>query len=330
MRYVASSANTTAGTPSGSVSNTSAQDDLLYSITEDNAVGITSVFTIASSALSLLPDFLRVYGWYVGSGGHYITVSAYNFNTLSYVDIGRMQGGSAREYLFSLGSADYHDPATGEMRFRFLHSPTTYNPSHSLNINSLWVDKVALGAALAPGSITRETFAPGAVDAAALASDAVQEIQAGLATDDILTTLPGVVRASSGQSLGHIPPVPTVSGTDLVLYRGASYETILFTLSTEWIPYLQSEDPLYEIVFSAKRFYTDDDTKLLWSIPCSVVDAEKGTVSATMTRTQTNHRIKTGLWQISIRLVDENTGEVVFARPAKEGRLILQALVKTT
>lgn len=558
MRYGASSISTTAGTPSGSVSDTRAQDDLLYVVTEDGGTGITSVFTISASSLNLIPDFLRVYGWYSGSGSHYITVSVYNFNTSAYVDVGRMQGGtSAREYLFALGSANYHDPVTGEIRVRFLHSTTTFNPAHTLNINAFCVEKavtvtaiwdevispsqhnvknsaaykiwrntesliytgiavggtantiqlaegtsaeddgaydpamisiiggtgvgqsrmilgykghpdhiavvdrdwkvipaadsevvisanagrehvneglaqgggvntitlnpnaspfddaynaqviflrsgqgqdqarrildydgatkvaivsrdwapgqspnnttayvilpsgaisdnciaravwqaliathslvpgsfgekIAAGYGLAPGSITKDTFAPGAVDANAIATDAVQEIQAGLATDDMVNNLPSAVRVASSQPMGSIPPVPTVVGTDLVLYRGASYDSILFMLSAEWIPYLQSEDPLYEVIFSAKRFYTDDDTKLLWSIPCTVVDAASGKVSATMTRTQTNHRIKTGLWQIAIRLVDDQTGEVLFARPAKEGRLVFQALVKTT
>lgn len=120
-------------------------------------------------------------------------------------------------------------------------------------------------------------------------------------------------------------PNPIPQGDPLNLYRRASYEGIQFTLGPEWSPYL---DGNYDVYFSAKQYVTDPDSKMLWDVACSIVDQSSGTVSANLTRAQTDHGVREGWWQIRIseKVVAPAKPQVV--KPAMEGDLRINPMVK--
>lgn len=157
------------------------------------------------------------------------------------------------------------------------------------------------------------------------------------------TPLPGSYpRGSAGYILGTFGPAfqnlvgqhgagsvlvpnPVPQGDPLNLYRRASYEGILFTLGPEWSPYLGGD---YDVYFSAKQYVTDPDSKLLWDVACSIVDQGLGTVSANLTRAQTDHNIREGWWQIRVSEKVVAPAKPTIAKPAMEGDLRINPMIK--
>lgn len=137
--YFPSSATRTTGTNEGGVvGDLASRDGVYYSTGEVNSSTLLEVLlTRATSDITETPSLVQMRGRYEGGAGHQITAAAWNFITSAWDN--KSTFGTKTEdfdYTFSLNdNEEYHDAATGEMRFRFQHSAGTGIVTHRLHID---------------------------------------------------------------------------------------------------------------------------------------------------------------------------------------------------
>jgi hypothetical protein len=128
----------------GDVSDLAALDDVRMSTGELSiSPGIEVVVTVDSSDTDEAPSLCRITGVYIGGSGHTISIQAYNYVTDSWATRGTMLTRlTPFDYVIPLGS-EYHDPSTGEMQLRFLHSVGTYIATHVLHLDWVSFEKIS-------------------------------------------------------------------------------------------------------------------------------------------------------------------------------------------
>jgi hypothetical protein len=156
--YPATIVRTVGTDQGGTVANLAAHDEVMHSTGEVVGTGLDVLATISTSILSN-ESSVFIPGYYNGSGTHNVGVYAWNY-TLSVWEqqLTMLSRTSAFDYSFGLTS-DHQDPVTGEMKFRFLHSTSTYIASHRLHLDMIRVTKIEATAESALGANVAEILA---------------------------------------------------------------------------------------------------------------------------------------------------------------------------
>jgi hypothetical protein len=144
--YEPTSATRVTGTDEGgTVADILSRDGVYFSTGEVNSGTLLEVtVTRSTSDITEIPSLVELHGRYEGGAGHLITARAWNFVSSAWDAKGSLLSRTTDfEYTFTLnGSVEYHDAATGEMRFNFLHSAGTGIPTHRLHIDYMCFQKV--------------------------------------------------------------------------------------------------------------------------------------------------------------------------------------------
>lgn len=297
MYYRASSITLLAGTESGATEDTYAYDERSLVCNEVAGVGLTVVITVDATSLKHVPEYMVLVGGYTGTASHYITVSVYNHTLASYDEIGFMQSsGADKTYRFSL-TEDHHHPTTGAMEFRFVHSVTSYNPSHDFTINHFGVQKGVLD--LLTG------------EAVAGLTQAVGNLASGVLT-------PGTVNT----------PYEVSEDEPLVLYADADVDDVTFDVGAQWGPFLQEEDA--EVWFTIKE--NGRTATSLVDVEATVTDDTLGIIDLDLTAEQLAVREGSYYWQLQVRRAIYEGVPPVLVRTTKrvmmEGRVYIKPTFK--
>jgi hypothetical protein len=105
-------------------------------VTTTTKLEVDATFTATSDET---PMNIQFWGYYVGGGGHYLRVQAYNYVDSTFEDVGTLGNGTvAAEYAFGL-TAQHINTSTGAMAVKFLHSAHAGVIAHVLHIDKLIV-----------------------------------------------------------------------------------------------------------------------------------------------------------------------------------------------
>lgn len=128
----------------GTVANLVAADDTYFVTGEVVGTGLEVIVTLATSTVGDIPAGVELFGRYSGGSGHLIYVYQYDYQAGAWeTSPGITMSNRTGDFAYVVGAtAVNHNPTTGEMKLRLIHSVGTYNSSHALYLNRVAWTKV--------------------------------------------------------------------------------------------------------------------------------------------------------------------------------------------
>jgi hypothetical protein len=185
----------------GTLSNLQSHDDTYFATGEINGQGLTVTIDFNNAEL-FDPQSCKIIGYYNGSPAHDVEITVYNYVLGVYEHKGEMLSRTT-PFDYSIPLQPDKISGTGDISIRLVHSITTYNSSHRLNIDHAYIELIDSSSTLISD-----------INAIKNKTDQMSFELGKIAADVDLSGIPGAVRTELSSELSHVMTLQNGQGLD--------------------------------------------------------------------------------------------------------------------